>query len=170
MCYLEQRPSTRLFGQYEPHRDKTNKIAYAPSEDSDQTGQSDQSLRCPLEESLGPWLPSKRTAKTLGIRPVCSESSLGAHAMVLVLSRCSSYGEKFPLWTIHQVRLTLRLAIYKICFRISNHRVLGLLIQSKGAMFHYPMFYDKFSVSHRLYCVCSINGHLHTVFAVYCTS
>ena len=29
------------------------------------SAQSDQSLRCPLEESLGPELPIKRTAKTL---------------------------------------------------------------------------------------------------------
>ena len=43
----------------EPPHDKTNKMACAPSEDSDQTGhpasaQSDQSFRCPHEESLGP--------------------------------------------------------------------------------------------------------------------
>ena len=28
------------------------------------SAQSDQSLRCPLEEGLGPWLPIERTAKT----------------------------------------------------------------------------------------------------------
>ena len=28
------------------------------------SAQSDQSLRCPHEESLGPWLPFERTAKT----------------------------------------------------------------------------------------------------------
>ena len=28
------------------------------------SAQSDQSLRCPHEESLGPWLPTERTAKT----------------------------------------------------------------------------------------------------------
>ena len=52
---------------FEPPHDKTNKMACAPSEDSDQPGhlpslirvawasaQSDQSLRCPHEESLGP--------------------------------------------------------------------------------------------------------------------
>ena len=52
---------------YEPPRDKTNKMACAPSEDSDQPGhppslirvfavdaQADLSLRCPHEESLGP--------------------------------------------------------------------------------------------------------------------
>ena len=112
----------------------------------------------------------RRLRSDWAVCPGWSESSLGAHVMVFVLSRCSSYGEKFPLWTMHQVRLTLGLAICKICFRISNRRVLRLLIQSKGAMFHHSMFYDKYSVSHRLYYVCSINGYLHTVFAVYCTS
>ena len=45
------------------------------------SAQSDQSLRCPHEESLGPQLPIKRTAKTLirlGGCPGWSESSLGA--------------------------------------------------------------------------------------------
>ena len=36
---------------FEPPHDKTNKMACAPSEDS---VQSDQSLCCPHEESLGP--------------------------------------------------------------------------------------------------------------------
>ena len=36
---------------FEPPRDKTNKMAFAPSEDPDQ---SDQSLRCLHKESLGP--------------------------------------------------------------------------------------------------------------------
>ena len=67
---------------------------YAPSEDSDQPGhppslsawassQSDQSLRYLHEETLGPWLPTERTAKTLirlGGWPGWSESSLGAHS------------------------------------------------------------------------------------------
>ena len=42
----------------EPPHDKTNKMACAPSEDSNQSAwasaQSDQSLRCPHEESLDP--------------------------------------------------------------------------------------------------------------------
>ena len=42
---------------FEPSRDKTNKMACAPSEDSDQPGH-------PHEESLGPQLPTERTAKT----------------------------------------------------------------------------------------------------------
>ena len=59
-----------MFFPSEPPHDKTNKMACAPSEDSDQPGQpgpaqSDQSLCCPHEESLGPWLPIERTVKTL---------------------------------------------------------------------------------------------------------
>ena len=45
------------------------------------SAQSDQSLRCPHEETLGPKLPIERTAKTLirlGRCPGWSESSLGA--------------------------------------------------------------------------------------------
>ena len=40
----------------EPAHDKTYKMACGPSEDSDQhrSTQSNQSLRCPDEESLGP--------------------------------------------------------------------------------------------------------------------
>ena len=45
------------------------------------SAQSDQSLRCPHEETLGPQVPTERTAKTLirlGGCPGWSESSLGA--------------------------------------------------------------------------------------------
>ena len=48
------------------------------------SAQSNQSLRCPHEESLGPWLPIERTAKTLirlGGCPGWSESSLGAQSL-----------------------------------------------------------------------------------------
>ena len=44
------------------------------------SAQSDQSLRCSHEESLGPYLPIERKANTLnrlGGRPGSSESSLG---------------------------------------------------------------------------------------------
>ena len=46
--------------------------------------QSDQSLRCPHEESSGPYLPIERTTKTLirlGGCPGWSESSLGAQSL-----------------------------------------------------------------------------------------
>ena len=52
---------------YEPPHDKTNKMACAPNEDSDQLGHPPSliSLRCPHEESLVPQLPIGHTAKTL---------------------------------------------------------------------------------------------------------
>ena len=56
--------------------------------------QADLSLRCALKELLRTQAFFKWTAKTL-IRlcgcPGWSESSLGAHAILLVLSRCGSY-------------------------------------------------------------------------------
>ena len=57
-------------------------MASAPSEDRSAwtSAQSDQSLRCPHEESLGPQLPIVRTAKTDQ-----TESSLGAQAILFVL-------------------------------------------------------------------------------------
>ena len=48
------------------------------------SAQSDQNLRCPQEESFGPYLPIKRTVKTLirlGGCPGWSESSLGAQSL-----------------------------------------------------------------------------------------
>ena len=48
------------------------------------SAQSDQSLRCPHEESLGPYLPIEHTAKTLirlGRCPGWSESLLGAQSL-----------------------------------------------------------------------------------------
>ena len=58
------------------------------------TTQSDQSLHCPHEESLGPYLPTEHTAKTLiklGGCPGWSESSLGMQVILLGLSCCGSY-------------------------------------------------------------------------------
>ena len=53
------------------------------------SAQSDQSFRCPHDESLVSSLPTERTAKTqirLGGCPGWSESSLGAQVSLLVLS------------------------------------------------------------------------------------
>ena len=65
-----------------PH-DKTNKMTGASSKlrSALASTQSDQGLRCPHGETLGPYLPVERTVKTL-IR-------LGAHVILLVLS-CGS--------------------------------------------------------------------------------
>ena len=57
---------------FEPPRGKTNKMTVRPAKTLIRLGgsawasaQSDQSFRCPHEESLGPYLPIERTAKTL---------------------------------------------------------------------------------------------------------
>ena len=61
------------------------------------SAQSDQSLRRPHEYTLGPYLSIEHTAKTLirlgnrRIRPVWSESSLGAQNTLFVLSCCGIY-------------------------------------------------------------------------------
>ena len=58
------------------------------------SAESDQSFRCPHDETLGPQLPIERTAKTqirLGGCPGWSESSLGAHVILMVLSCGGSY-------------------------------------------------------------------------------
>ena len=58
------------------------------------SAQSDQSLRCPHEESWGPLLSLERTAKHLIRLGGCagwSESSLGANVILLVLSWGGSF-------------------------------------------------------------------------------
>ena len=55
--------------------------------------QSDQSLPCPHEEPLGPWLSFERTVKTLirlGGCPDWSGCSLGTQDILLVLSCCGT--------------------------------------------------------------------------------
>ena len=50
---------------------------------------SDQSLRCPPEEHVNPWLPKERLAiilKRLRGRACRSEFSLGVHFKVLLLT------------------------------------------------------------------------------------
>ena len=71
----------------ELQHDKTNKMTYAPSEDSGQPGHLPSliSLGCPPEETLGPYLTIKCTAKILtrlGGCPGWSELSLGARHFV----------------------------------------------------------------------------------------
>ena len=76
------------------------------------SAQSDQSLRCPHEESLGPYLPIVCTAKTLirlGGCPGWSESSLGAQsfcwfcheaAQLCKILSASAHFPWFLLWLI----------------------------------------------------------------------
>ena len=67
-CVITAEPVNLITHIFDRPHDKTNTMTCAPSEDSDQPGhstQSDQSLRCPHEEALGPSLPITHTAKTL---------------------------------------------------------------------------------------------------------
>ena len=56
--------SRQVFNTTEPPHDKTNKIACAPSEDSDQPSLI-RVFAVRMKKSLGPKLPIKLTAKTL---------------------------------------------------------------------------------------------------------
>ena len=73
--------------KYEPRHDKTNKVTVRPAKTQigwRMDAQADLSLRWVHEESLGPYLPIERTAKTLirlGGFPGRSESSLGAQSL-----------------------------------------------------------------------------------------
>ena len=79
--------------QYEPAHYKTNKMACAPSKDSDQPGHlpSDQSLGCALNGQLRTQVCFMRRVKTLIRLHGClgwSESSLGAHATLSCYPAC----------------------------------------------------------------------------------
>ena len=80
---------------YEPVHDKTNKMSFAPSEDSDQPGHPPSLIRVFAARMKKPWVLSiDCTVKTLirlGGCPGLAESSLGAHIILLVLSCDGSY-------------------------------------------------------------------------------
>ena len=70
--------------------------------------QSDQSLRCPHEETLGPYLPNECTAKNLIRLGGCqgwSESLLGTQVILLVLSCCSSNTKDSSVVQVHLINL-----------------------------------------------------------------
>ena len=80
---------------YEPAHDKIYKCHVRPAKTQIRLdAQSDKSLRYPLDESLGPWLPIERRAKTLISLNGCPGLSvflLDAHAILLVLSCTGSF-------------------------------------------------------------------------------
>ena len=80
----------------EPPHDKTNKVACAPSEDSEQPGHPPSLIRVfavgiKKEWVLGCPLSAQRRLRSSGC-PGWFESSLGAHATLLVLSWGGSVG------------------------------------------------------------------------------
>ena len=81
----------------EPPPDKINKMACAPSKDSDQPGHPPSLIRVFAVHMKKAWVLSyplseqRRLLIRLGGCPCWSESLLGAHAILFVLSRCGSY-------------------------------------------------------------------------------
>ena len=72
------------------------------------SAQSDQSLRCPHEESLGPYLPTEHTAKALiglGGCPGLSESSLGAQSFCWVCHEAAHMKNKDAAQPAHPCSL-----------------------------------------------------------------
>ena len=86
---------------YEPPYDKTNKMACAPSEDSDQPGHLPSLIRAFAFCMKKAWvlsysLSAQRRLWSLGRCLGWSETLLGAYAILLVLSQGSSY-----TWSLH---------------------------------------------------------------------
>ena len=95
-CNIRQTSDSLYLKKYiiEPPHDKTNEMACAPNENSDQPGHPPSLIRVFAVRMKKPWLPIERTAKTLirlGGCPGWSESSLGATFILLVLSCRGSY-------------------------------------------------------------------------------
>ena len=82
------------------HMTKPTKWPLHPGKTS---AQSDQSLRCPHEETLSPQLPNECTVKQTGGCPGWSESSLSVQITLLVLS----WGSSYINWSEYQSTLTL---------------------------------------------------------------
>ena len=83
---------------YEPHHDKTSQMECAPSEDSDQPGHPPSlirvfAVRLKKARILSYPLSARRRLIRMGGCQGWSESSLGTHAISLVLSRCGSYSK-----------------------------------------------------------------------------
>ena len=74
---------------YEPPRDKTNKVAYAPSEDSDQPGHSPSLIRVFAVRMKKAWFLTTHWVHSEDSDQ--TESLLGAHVSLLVLSWGDSY-------------------------------------------------------------------------------
>ena len=81
---------------FEPPHDKTTRMACAPSEDSDQPGHPSSLIRVFAVRMKKAWvlsypLSAQRRLVRLGRCPGWSESSLGAHAILSVLSQGGSF-------------------------------------------------------------------------------
>ena len=104
--------------QYEPQHVKTNTMACAPSEDSDQSGHPPSLIRVFVlhsKDSRGPKaslnVQRRLWSDWVGC-PGWSESSLGAHAILLVLSWGGSYIQDLPKWYVYSASTYLKLWMF----------------------------------------------------------
>ena len=103
-----------------------------------------QSLRCPHEETLGPWLPTERTAKILIRRCGCpglSESSLVEQVILLMLSCCGLYfssASSHSFWR-HMKNWDPFVWLDMLIWRISSRRALRSLFSWDGLFIFLPV-------------------------------
>ena len=121
----------------------------ASSEDSDQPGHPpslNQSLRCPHEESLGPFLTIERTAKTLirlGGCPGWSASSLGAHSLCWF---CHVVAQLCWLYIVHSTQcICCLLKFYETCcqFQMLIFESLNRIL--RFTHYHFNVTYEALS-------------------------
>ena len=140
------------------------------------SAQSDQSLRCPHEESLDPYLPIKCTAKTLirlGGCPGWSESSLGAqsfcwfcHEVAHLCWHMHKCKELFNAnFCINKIFSSLKLYVdNNLCVARSSMVPLiwlfikCLLIKNNHALLLFPWSYPLLILCPRFLCV--YRGHV----------
>ena len=102
-----------------PPHDKTNKMTVRQAKTQISLGI--QSLRCPHEESLGPYLPIERIANTLirlGGCPSWSESALGAQSFCWFCREAAQMFYSFSRFKQQQCLRLIRLLSRPILVRI----------------------------------------------------
>ena len=123
LCYLQFKRSKESSRQnpYEPHHDKTNKVACAPSEDSDQPGHLPSLIKVFTVRMKKAWVLSYPLSTQLRLIRLggCagwSESLLGTHAILFVLSWFGSYKpchKKTCLWGLRPGKTQTGLLSYR---------------------------------------------------------
>ena len=134
--------------RFEPWHDKTNKMACAPSRDSDQPGHPPSLIRVFAVRKKKAWVLSYpfsalRRLIRLGGCPGWSESLLGAHAILLVLS----WGNSFYFYLLFLGTALLKIWIYLSC--IVRLWIIWALSRKK------PVFMVCDQVRHKLACSAS---------------
>ena len=114
------------------------------------SAQSDQSLRCPHEESLDPWLPFERTAKTL-VRLADAQADLSLrwahnHFVGFKMRRLNLWTGWFPA----QCWLLGILCNKSVKFpHLEKKGLFSLLIAKLSTMWHPCLFYSLMCANNR---------------------